>query len=76
MTKNDLFEALNYEDGDMVLIIRVRDTGKEFNQQRINHGMHPYMLIGIADILKEEVMKLISGEITPKVIETERCMIR
>jgi hypothetical protein len=75
MTKEELFEALNYNDGDMVYVVRVRDTGKGFTQQRINHGMHPYMLLGVADIIREEVLRQISGELKPRVIETERAVI-
>ena len=75
MTKEELFEALDFNTGDMVFVVRVRDTGKGFTQQRINHGMHPYMLIGVADIIREEVMRQIAGDMKPRVIETERTVI-
>lgn len=75
MTKDELFETLDYQNGDMVFIMRVRDTDKGFSQQRIIHGMHPYMLIGIADVLRDEVLSQISGEKKPRIIDTERIVV-
>ena len=76
MTKEELFNKLDFEEGDSVFIVRIREGREGYNQQRICHRFHPYFLIGLTDVIRDEIFKTIQGEIKPSIVETERVVIR
>jgi len=63
MTKEELFEDLNYEDGDKIFIVRHRVTGTKMEQQLITNNFNVYELIGFFDFQKNYLMKSIEGKI-------------
>jgi hypothetical protein len=38
-------------------------------------NMHPYTIIGIAEIIKREVLQQIDGQLTANIVKTERTVV-
>ena len=76
MTKEELFNKLDFQEGDSIFIVRIREEREAYKQQRICHKFHPYFLIGLTDVIREETFKTIQSEIKPTIVDTERIVVR
>ena len=75
MTKQELFEVLDWQEGDKVIIMRVRDRGEKFYHQRINDGFSSIELLGMFERAKADVVDQMRGK-KYDTTETERVIIK
>lgn len=72
MTKEQLFEKLNYEKGDKVHVIILRKDGVI---QRVNYGFNAYEILGMAKIIEHDVYKIFDGELEVDVEKISRTVL-
>jgi hypothetical protein len=72
MTKKDVFNELDYEDGDQLFIVRIRKGG---TMQRITLGFSFFELFGCCEMIKSDLLVSMRHETEKRVTDITRIRI-